>query len=145
MKFDDLSSQSGKLKEEISSVDQKVSHILGEIQKHEAKYNRAKNQIQCRQIRFDKTAKYFNQSIKSASQPELNRKVQINHSHPPIMQNFTTPTPSSSECEAAGGTASGTCASSFGVCCVFRSAQVYSSSQARLTSISSVALPAERQ
>lgn len=46
MKFDDLSSQSGKLKEEISSVDQKVSHILGEIQKHEAKYNRAKNQIQ---------------------------------------------------------------------------------------------------
>merc|ERR1719500_1436518 len=26
---------------------------------------------------------------------------------------------SSSECEAAGGTASGTCASSFGVCCVF--------------------------
>ena len=27
-------------------MDQKVSHILGEIQKHEAKYNRAKNQIQ---------------------------------------------------------------------------------------------------
>ena len=31
------------------------------------------------------------------------------------------PSSSSSECEAAGGTASGTCASSFGVCCVFRS------------------------
>ncbi|QDZ18462.1 structural maintenance of chromosomes protein [Chloropicon primus] len=45
-KFDTLSADSEKLKEDISSVDQKVSHALGEIQKEEAKYNRSKSEIQ---------------------------------------------------------------------------------------------------
>jgi structural maintenance of chromosome 3 (chondroitin sulfate proteoglycan 6) len=45
-KFDAMTTESRKLKEEISNVDQKVSHVLGEVQKHEAKYNRTKSESQ---------------------------------------------------------------------------------------------------
>ena len=51
----------------------------------------------------------------------LIQHVIIDHPHPHQQSTSSLPSSSSSECEAAGGTASGTCASSFGVCCVFRS------------------------
>ena len=45
-KFEALGLDHAKLKEDISRVDQEVSHALGEIQKQEAKYNRTKGEIQ---------------------------------------------------------------------------------------------------
>jgi len=45
-KHEDLVAQSAQLKGDISGADQNVSRILGEIQKHEAKYNRVKSQLQ---------------------------------------------------------------------------------------------------
>ena len=44
--YDSLVEEAGKLKEDITGVDQMVSHSLGEIQKQEAKYNRSKSEIQ---------------------------------------------------------------------------------------------------